>query len=101
MGMFSGIGAIVSLGSSLFGGKGEGTSGGTKAVRPEVAATFAEMGNLSLKAIQDREGERAKGQAKTKAIDPASQIVLNMIREEEKKDPKFNAKEYLSFKNLA
>ena len=101
MGLFSGIGAIVSLGSSLFGGKGEGTSGGTRAVRPEVAQTFADMSKGSYEDAQIAKNFRAEGQARTKAIDPASQIVLNMIREEEKKDPKFNAKEYLSFKNLA
>ena len=101
MGLFSGIGAIVSLGSSLFGGKGEGTSGGTRAVRPEVAQTFADMSDLSNKAQRDREGERAEGQARTKAIDPASQIVLNLIRQEKEKDPTFDAKEHLSFKHLA
>jgi hypothetical protein len=98
------FGTLVGLASTFIGASGSGggsSSSSTRAARPEVAQTFADMSDLSNKAQRDREGERAEGRARTKAIDPASQIVLNLIRQEKEKDPTFDAKKYLSFENIA
>ena len=97
MGIFSTIGAAVSLGSSLFGDEEKGTSRGTRAVRPEVAATFAEMGSLSAEFTARMKDERARGRQKTESQDPTAKMVANILSSENKREP--GLEEY--FKRLA
>jgi len=105
MGILSGISAVVSLGSSLFGDEEKGTSRGTRAVRPEVAATFAEMGSLSAEFTARMKDERARSRQKTESQNPIQGMVAAMFDEEEKRLPGFitnnNKSSSFNFKNIA
>jgi hypothetical protein len=94
-GVAIGAGADMFLSSDSEGGGGVGAT--SRQVRPEVAATFAEMGSLSAEFTARMKDERARGRQKTESQDPTAKMVANILSSENDRKP--GLEEY--FKRLA
>jgi len=88
-GVAIGAGADMFLSSDSEGGGGGGVGATSRQVRPEVAATFAEMGSLSAEFTARMKDERARGRQKTESQDPTAKMVANIFSLENKREPKF------------
>jgi len=89
VGVAVGAGADMFLSSDSEGGGGGGVGATSRQVRPEVAATFAEMGSLSAEFTARMKDERARGRQKTESQDPTAKMVANIFSLENKREPKF------------
>ena len=97
VGVAVGAGADMFLSSGSEGGGGGGVGAASRQVRPEVAATFAEMGSLSAAFTAKRKEERDRGRQKTESQDPTAKMVANILSSENDRKP--GLEEY--FKKLA
>ena len=97
VGVAVGAGADMFLSSGSEGGGGGGVGATSRQVRPEVAATFAEMGSLSAEFTARMKDERARGRQKTESQDPTAKMVANILSSENDRKP--GLEEY--FKRLA
>jgi|TARA_R110002124_G_scaffold90100_1_gene230039 hypothetical protein len=97
MGILSGITAVATLGSSLF-GSGKESSGGSPSKGTSTARAVFEAINTDMAASTSFfEKKRTEQRAETESRDPTTKIVANILSSENKREPKLE--EY--FKRLA